>query len=169
MYKNIMVPLDGSELAECVLPHVEVFMKAALAETVFFVRVVEPLPLIIYGESVESFPAAAYGESFADKMEYWHTVEEEMRQSAAEYLDTATSHLKQYGIPIQCEVLMGKTADTLIAYVGKNNINLILIATHGRSGVSRWIMGSVAGRMLRSSRIPVLMVHAPGFAPRKND
>ena len=69
MYQKVMVPLDGSDLAECVLPHVKDFIKSSLAKTVVFVMVVEPLPLLLYGESVEAFPVSTYGESYAAKLE----------------------------------------------------------------------------------------------------
>ena len=65
-------------------------------------------------------------------------------------------------VKFQTEVIAGNVADSLIDYAEDNDIDLILIATHGRSGVSRWVRGSIADRILRASRIPVLMVRAPG-------
>ena len=58
--------------------------------------------------------------------------------------------------------MVGSVADSLVDYSTDNEIDLIIIATHGRSGVTRWVMGSVADKILRSSRIPVLMIRAPG-------
>ncbi|MDX1708511.1 MAG: universal stress protein, partial [Desulfobacterales bacterium] len=63
------------------------------------------------------------------------------------------------------EVLEGKVADTLAHWAEKSEVDLIVIASHGRSGVSRWIMGSVAERLLRSACVPVLMIRAPGCFP----
>jgi nucleotide-binding universal stress UspA family protein len=63
------------------------------------------------------------------------------------------------------EVLEGKVADTLAQWAEKNGVGLIIIASHGRSGVTRWIMGSVADRVMRSACVPVLMVRAPGCFP----
>ena len=57
---------------------------------------------------------------------------------------------------------MGSVADKLIDYAEANEVDMILMATHGRSGVSRWVRGSIADRILRASRVPVLMVRAPG-------
>ncbi|HLA05548.1 MAG TPA: universal stress protein [Syntrophales bacterium] len=162
MYKKVMVPLDGSDLAECVLPHVKDFIKSSLAKTVVFVMVVEPLPLLLYGESVEAFPVSTYGESYAARLEHWQTVEAERKSAAEEYLKKASSFLNEYGERVQCEVLIGKVAQTLAAYAEDKNVDLTMIATHGRSGVSRWIMGSVADRVFRSSNAPVLMVRTPG-------
>jgi len=62
-------------------------------------------------------------------------------------------------------VLSGRAAETLAEYATRNEVDLIVIATHGRSGVSRWVMGSVADRLLRSVNAPVLMVRAPGCGP----
>lgn len=169
MYQRIMVPLDGSELAECVLPHVESFLKTSLVKTVVFLRVVEPFPLMVYGESVETFPATIGGESYAGKLDYWNKLEGEIKTAAEEYLDKATGHLKQYGAEIKREVLTGRVAETIITYADKNKIDLILLATHGRSGVTRWIMGSVADRIMSSSNVPVLIVRVPGYAPAKKD
>jgi len=60
------------------------------------------------------------------------------------------------------DVLVGNVSDSLVDYVDANEIDLVLIATHGRSGLSRWVRGSIADRVLRSSRAPVLMVRAGG-------
>ena len=72
------------------------------------------------------------------------------------------SQLGKEGIGFETEVLVGRTADTLVTYSEANDIDLILMATHGRSGISRWVRGSVADRILRASRVPVLLVRAPG-------
>jgi len=161
MYQNVMVPLDGSDLAECVLPHVKDFIKSSLAKTVVFVRVIEPLPLLVYGELAETFPLSTYAEPYADRLDHWQSVEAERKSAAEEYLKKASSFLNEYGERVQCEVLVGKVAQTIAAYAEDNKVDLTMIATHGRSGVSRWIMGSVADRIFRSSNAPVLMVRAP--------
>ena len=63
------------------------------------------------------------------------------------------------------EVLEGSVAETLAAWAEQNDVDLIIIASHGRSGVSRWVMGSVADRILRSVCVPVMMIRAPGCTP----
>ena len=60
----------------------------------------------------------------------------------------------------------GRVAESLVDYAEKNDIDMIVIASHGRSGVSRWVMGSVAEKMVRSSCVPVLMVKAPVCEPK---
>jgi nucleotide-binding universal stress UspA family protein len=162
MYQKIMIPLDGSELAECVLPHAEAFIKGGMAKTAVLIWVLEPLPTAMYGASVETFASSAQEDIFASNADYWGKMEAERRSTAQEYLDRIAGRFNHYGADIKCEILEGQVAATLAGYTEKNNIDLLLIATHGRSGVSRWMMGSVADRVLHYSHVPVLMVRAPG-------
>jgi nucleotide-binding universal stress UspA family protein len=157
MYKKIMVPLDGSELAECVLPHVDGFVTGCQVETIIFVRVIESTPTSYSGISSTTKP-----QDFEKIQENAKKIEEERKSSVARYLAAVISRVKQEGIKYKAEVLVGKVADRLVDYVDANEIDLVLIATHGRSGISRWVRGSIADRVLRSSRAPVLMVRADG-------
>jgi len=151
-----MVPLDGSELAECVLSHVEAFIEGCQVSTIVFVRVIETAPMAFRGSYVTSEVDIVKLETNAK------SIEEERKASAAEYLNQVANRLKPNGVTFQQEVLVGKAADRLVEYTEANDIDLILIATHGRSGISRWVRGSIADRILRASRVPVLMVRAPG-------
>ena len=69
--------------------------------------------------------------------------------------------LEKNGGQIRADVIVGRVADSLADYADKSGFDLILIATHGRSGVSRWVWGSVADRILHAATIPILMVRAP--------
>lgn len=169
MYQKIMIPLDGSELAECVLPHAEAFIRGGMAKTAVFLWVLEPLPTAMYGASVETFASSAQEDIFASNAEYWEKMGAERKSTAEEYLNRIAGPFKQYGTEIKCEILEGRIAETLANYAEKNNVDLLLIATHGRSGVSRWLIGSVADRVLHYSHVPVLMVRAPGSKPTSND
>ena len=169
MYQKILIPLDGSKLAECVLPHAEAYFKNGLVETAVFLRVLEPLPLRLYDDVAESFMTSAYENAYSQKVESWEKLEEERKKSVETYLKQIADSYSQYGSEIKCEVLEGRVADTIASYAEKNNVDLILIATHGRSGVGRWLMGSVADRVLRSSRMPVMMINATGCAGAEND
>lgn len=162
MYHKIMIPLDGSELAECVLPHAEALIKGGLTKTAVLLWVLEPLPTAMYGASVETFASSAQEDIFVSHTEYWEKMEAERKSTAAEYLKRIAERFSQYGAEIKCQILEGRIADTLAGFAEKNNIDLILIATHGRSGINRWLMGSVADRVLHYSDVPVLMVRAPG-------
>lgn len=152
MYKTIIVPLDGSQLAECVLSHVDTLAKGCQVENVIFVRVVEPFSQIVAGEYYVS-----QGE--VDR------INSKMISEAEVYLQQLIQGQRYNGIKIKGEVITGRIAETLADYATQKGADLIVIATHGRSGVSRWVWGSAADRILRSSCVPVLMVRAPGCVP----
>jgi len=123
--------------------------KGMPCSDVVFVRVVGP-------------PAAShYGEAPISPQIYEET-ESARKSEAKDYLDQIKNRLKYEGTELHSEVLVGRVADSLADYTEKNDIDLILIATHGRSGVTRWVRGSVADKILRYSNVPVLMVRAPG-------
>lgn len=156
MYTKIMVPLDGSELAECVLPHVEAITTGCKITNVVFVRVVNPVQL---PASVPARGEFGFNEKERQKLE------EQRKQNAEAYLKNMTQSTRFEGAVLSYEVLEGKVADTLAHWAEQNGVDLIVIASHGRSGVSRWVMGSVADRVLRSACVPVLMIRAPGCFP----
>jgi len=144
-----MVPLDGSELAECVLPHVEAIAKGCNVGKITLIRVVTPLHL--HG-GVESRLSP----------EERRRLEADSTDIARNYLDQVVKRLTDIGIAAKSEVLYGNVIDKLVDYADRNGVDLTVIATHGRSGVSRWVWGSVADRILRSAYMPVLMVRVPG-------
>jgi nucleotide-binding universal stress UspA family protein len=152
MYSTILVPLDGSKLAECVLPHVETLVKGSQAKKVIFARVVEPFrpPMSDY----------IINEEQIKKVDKEHT------EYAGKYLNQVLGQVKfGSGVRVETAVLHGNPAETLADFAGKSEADIIVIATHGRSGVSKWVWGGVADRVLRSSCVPVLMVRAPGCVP----
>ena len=151
MYRKILVPLDGSKLAECVLPHVAALAQASRVQEVIFVRVFEPFrpPPSDYVVSEEQIDRINSGNKAA----------------AENYLQELVNRVHLDGIQKRWEVVSGRVAETLADCANRNNVDLIIIATHGRSGVSRWVWGSVADRILRSSCVPILMVRAPGCGP----
>ena len=152
MYKKIVVPLDGSQLAECVLPHVETIAKACELPEVIFLQVIEPPPT--------PFTYRYVSEEERQKFEAEDSAE--ARKTAEDYLDSVVKSTNYGGANVHSEVIIGNPAEIIADYASKNEVDLVVIATHGRSGVSRWAFGSVADRILRSSCVPVLMVKAPG-------
>ena len=152
MYKKILVPLDGSDLAQCVFPHLEALAAGCQAKEVLLIRVIEPFRQPTPSE-------------YTIKPEEVIRINEEVKAEAEKYMNQAKTKIRLPGIGVKTEVLRGSPADTLAEYAAKNQVDLILIATHGRSGVSRWVWGSVADRVLRSACVPVLMVRAPGCIP----
>lgn len=154
MYQKVLVPLDGSPLAECVFPHLESMATSGQAKGVVLLRVVEPEPL-----------PGAYQEPWETKVQDWKRTEAEHVNAAKKYLTDVSTRLKLGTASVQTAVLVGPTAATIADYAKKNGLDLILIATHGRSGVSRWVWGSVADRVLHSACVPVFMVRPPGCVP----
>ncbi len=158
MYQNILVPLDGSKLAECVLPHVQALVRGCQASRVIFVQVVEHF----------RHPPGGH---LALPDEQVREIASRHRAEAQAYLKNVTS-AGSYGSARAESVVLdgyvaetGVVAETLADYAAHNNVDLIVMATHGRSGVSRWVWGSVADRLLRSACVPVLLVRAPGCVP----
>jgi nucleotide-binding universal stress UspA family protein len=152
MYQKIMVPLDGSELAECVLPQVEAIAKGCQVSQVDFVRVLEPIP-----------PSA--DEGFILTADTLEQIDADRKAAAEDYLKSLVKRLEYNGTEFKWKVIFGKVADSLSEYADQNDIDLIVIATHGRTGISRWAWGSVSDRILRSSFLPILMIRAPGYEP----
>lgn len=151
MYKKIMVPLDGSKLAESVLPHVEAIAKGTNAEEVILVSVTERVlgyrPVTDYGQPTEEklIPEAV------GKME----------KQAQKYLDRVAKGLEAKGIKTETLVFLGNPAEEITFNAKHYGADLIIMASHGRSGISRWTHGSVADKVFRASSVPVLMVRAP--------
>jgi nucleotide-binding universal stress UspA family protein len=160
MYKHIMVPLDGSELAECVLSHVVTLATSCqLPPEITLVRVVTPLKLyggLDFGGAVEYISA-----------EQIQRLEDENSKNAGDYLAKQVTRLKAQGINAQAKVVFGLASESLTNYAEKNGVDLIVIATHGRSGIKEWFWGSVAERVLKTSKIPILMVRPDGCSLNK--
>ena len=157
MYNKIMVPLDGSDLAESVLPHLEFLTTACKAAHVVLVRVINPVSL------PASVPAQGnFGFTEKDRQK----LEANRKKTAEEYLKKTAGGIAIPDTNFSYAVLEGKPADMLADYATQNEVDLIIIASHGRSGVSRWVLGSVADRIVRNSCVPVMMVRAPGCEPR---
>jgi nucleotide-binding universal stress UspA family protein len=157
MYKNILVPMDGSELAECVLPHVETIVRGCNSPTVIFARVVEPTHSP-FGAGTDG--GTVFTEQEANKVR--EDIDRRNKVEAQQYLTTLAGRTKYDNAEVQTILLSGHPAESLAEYVRKNNIDLVIMSTHGRSGVSRWVWGSTADKLLRSACVPVMMVRAPG-------
>ncbi len=154
MYDKILVPVDGSELAECVLPHIENIVTDCGVKEIIFLRVIEPLaPAIAGGDYI-------MGEDESEALQNRHET------AARNYLDQLTSGLPYDKVTLSGEVITGKAAENIADFAAHQGVDLVIMATHGRSGVSRWVMGSVAERVIRWSCVPVLIVRPPQCAPK---
>jgi nucleotide-binding universal stress UspA family protein len=142
--KKILVPLDGSEVAKSVLPVVEEFAKTMGASLVLYHSVA---PLSAY-PGFESAGAAALGEAV-----------EEMQRQAREILARASEEVKSRGVEATTVVSLGTAVDGVLSAADELDVDLIAIATHGRSGLGRAVLGSVAdGVIRRSADVPCLVV-----------
>jgi len=155
MYKNILIPLDGSKLAECVLSHVDGFISDGGVETITFVRVVKPAGFLSIAQNVD---AESEPKEYENMMISLDRIEEKRVSLAAKYLEEILNRFKQNGIEYKKEVLVGKISKNIIKYAESHDVDLILMATHGRSGVKGWLHGRTADLLLRLSRIPILSV-----------
>ncbi|MBA7648684.1 hypothetical protein ES703_56472 [subsurface metagenome] len=157
---TILVPLDGSELAESVLPHFEILAKQRSAELVDVVllRVCEPCqPDVMLTHARASM--TPYSPQLTVKSdEYVKRETDKRKREAEQYLARVEKRFKDAGLKVTSEMLWGNPADEIINYANRNPFNLIVMATHGHSGVSRWVMGSVADRVLRGVSSPVYLV-----------
>ncbi len=142
MYKKILVPLDGSELSESVLNHVVTIATSCQVLEVVLTRVREPLD--------KSVKKTLDAKIFSQLDEAYH-------DEAANYLEEIATTLKRKGIAVKVEVLSGKPAEEILTYSQRSGVDLIIMSTHGRSGVSRWVFGSVADKVIRQTEIPVLI------------
>jgi nucleotide-binding universal stress UspA family protein len=169
VFKKVLVPLDGSELAEAVLPYVEDLGKRCAAE-VILLQVITPPPdraTAIYRPPTSDMPMAPLPESAEDVTIAQHPIyrEQEMASLQAEAeqsLAGAKERLSKVGLEVRVEVLFGRPAEKIVEYAMKEDVDLIAMATHGRSGLSRWVFGSVAEKVLRAVALPILLISPPG-------
>lgn len=152
MYRRIVVPLDGSELAEAALPSAEGMAKLTDAP-LLLLRVIDASRLDRYG---------GYGMAF-DFTVYEQLVEDE-RTAASEYLAEIERVVRGRGLAVAVEQREGMASREILAATQEGD--LLVMASHGRGGVARWFMGSVAEEVIRRATVPVLLVHAaPDDAP----
>ncbi len=157
MYKKLMVPLDGSTVAECVLPQLETLAESCKEPPeIMLVRAVEPISVPV-GRELSHFGSLDEVSEF----------ESHQRTDAEKYLKEKVDYLNQQGFNARSEIVVGKASAALTDFANKGSFDLIIIATHGRSGVSRFVFGSVAEHILRTVTIPVLVVRA--LPPRTSE
>ena len=179
MYRRIMVPLDGSKLAECVLPYVEELAKGCGTEEVLLVSVTER----IGGQAPIAWPREAWHTEPAELSRPLPPIDAQlaaqpptsispkpigslpvavgkMQKQAERYLNRIAKRLQKKGFTVRAAVLLGHPAEEITVFAEEYNVSLIVMASHGRSGLTRWAYGSVADKVFRASPVPVLMVKA---------
>ena len=143
MFSRVLVPLDGSSLAEQVLPYVKILSKG-LGGQVELLRVIEPSPSASLMDPAQET--------------CWQRVPSGVDQDAEKYLTGVTSSLTGAGIQVSATVDHGDPASRIMATAEAPPGTLIAMSTHGKSGITRWALGSVANKVLHSTSNPLLMV-----------
>jgi nucleotide-binding universal stress UspA family protein len=151
--RTILVPLDGSERAELVLPHVETLAKQRSTEpaNVTLLKICEP-------PSTPSYYAPELSEVPLNWGEYMEQEVARCKQVSTKYLAKIEERFKDIGVSAKSEVLVGKASDVIVDYANKNPFDLIVMATHGRSGLSRLVYGSIATNIINGVSCPIFLV-----------
>ncbi len=142
MYKKILVPLDGSPLAEAVLPHAQALAKSEGAEIILLRVPVLPMTEFI---SCDAEVAAK--------------IVDDMEKQTEEYVEFEVAKLKKDGIKVSGLTREGSIPDTIVDVAKETHSDVIAMSTHGRSGLQRFLMGSVAEQVIGISPVPVLLIH----------
>jgi nucleotide-binding universal stress UspA family protein len=138
-FNKILVPLDGSELAEAALNPALAFAEAQSAEVVLL-RVVVPLAIKL-------------------DPDLYQRVIDNGQKVAKTYLDSIRARSPYSSARLKGDIVVGKAAKSIIDYSQENEIDLIVMSSHGRSGISRWVYGSVADRVLYHATCPTAVIH----------
>ena len=141
MFDHILVPLDGSSLAECVLPHAAAVAQAFGAR-VTLVRVLER--------------TRTAGRTGPVDLLDWQI----SKREAGAYLDGLTNRLRDAGLRTESAVLEGPAAERIVEFVGGHDVNLIVLSSHGRSGLSIWNVSSVVQKIILRAYVPTMIVRA---------
>ncbi len=150
MYEKMAVCLDGSTLAEQILPYAA--EQAKHFNSVLVLLRVIPGPVIL----APGIPGAGGGPVVTARME--KQVEKEQQEAEA-YLQTSAARLqKEYQVKTECLALIGPPGQTIVEFAANNEIGLIAIATHGRTGPGRVLFGSVADYVIKQTRLPILLI-----------
>ncbi|MEO6062276.1 MAG: universal stress protein [Thermoflexales bacterium] len=151
MYHNILVPLDGSDLGE-----------AALATATDIAR--------CSGSSVTlvQVPDHSMMEYYIDQPVVLADLRSRDAERAREYLDAIAARLRLDGLTVVTRVMDGAVADAILDVANSESVDLIAMATHGRSGIGRFLLGSVADRVTTHADVPVILVR-PASGPPKTE
>ena len=140
MYQCLLLPLDGSALAEQALPHAVAQAESFQAKLILL-KVLEPL-----------------AKSLNLPIEAARKAEEVTHELARDYLERIAASVRKSGIPVQTITVNGYAHKEIVRFAEVKQVDLIVMCTRGHSGFSRWLMGSVADRVVRGADVPVLLI-----------
>ena len=162
-YKKILVPLDGSALAIQALPHAEEIARSLGAQLILYQVVESPAGIVAAPTGTTSGgPSVAVGVGHVGMNVMGDDDERHKRamDEAAAYLARLVTSLQHRKIAAKADMNTGDPATYIVDYAAANAIDLIVISTHGRTGVGRWIYGSVANKVLQAAPCAVLVVRS---------
>lgn len=151
MYEGILIPLDGSENGEAALPVIEELISKLSAEIQTEIVLLQVISALTHWAVAGAATAPV---QFSDK---------ELKlieQQARNYLTQMSTNLISQGANVRTEIRFGNAAEEIIKVADELKVDLIAMSTHGRSGISRWTLGSIADRVIRGSQKPVLVIRA---------
>jgi len=147
MYRKVLVPLDGSELAECTLSHVKNLIKDGSVGEVTLLNIIKV-----------DIPWAQIRSEHHQVMDL-DEIRKPLFADSRKYLAEIESRFFPGGVKVKTESLeANRPADTITEYAREKGMDLIIIGTHGRTGLKKLMMGSVAFSVLHQSHIPVLLI-----------
>lgn len=156
-YQHILVPLDGSERAASAIAHAESIAKLSNARLVLLQVI--PSAAMLVSETAIASPGMGMPtiDPFLSASQF-DSVEDALVQEATKTLTDAAKPLQDSGLHVETVILSGLPADSIVAYATENKIDLIVMSTHGRTGLSRLLFGSVAESVLRHATCPIMLV-----------
>jgi nucleotide-binding universal stress UspA family protein len=154
MHKKILAPLDGSRFSESSLEQVKEIVDRPGSPEVVLLMVLEP-------DSFSVGELAAANTKMATQVAI--QTEQASKTKAMAYVNKIAEKLQKEGVSAKSAIVYGRPAEEILAYAEENKFDLIIMSTHGRSGISRWAFGSVAEEVIRSSSVPVLIASPLGL------
>jgi nucleotide-binding universal stress UspA family protein len=149
MYEKILVPLDGSKVAEAALANVADLAMRMAPKTKIEVTLLQVISNLTYNVlTPEELAQIPYSEKDL----------KQITQKSLEYLEKVAETLRVKHIDVKTMVSVGHAADEIVKVSQAIGANVIAMSTHGYSGVKRWALGSVADKVLHISDIPVLLI-----------
>ena len=141
---NILAPLDGSDIGEAALSHAE----ALAMETGASLSLLQVIP------PPGGLEAKIFGSEFRRLVKAMH-------DSGEEYLGSVAERLTKKGVKTTYKVIAGDPAHMIVEHINDEKVSLVAMSTHGRTGIARWILGSVADKVLHEAEVPMFLVRSP--------
>lgn len=143
MYKKILVPLDGSKVAEGVLSHAKSLAYSEGAELILLTVAANPAMDFLFSD-----PGLA------------ENAVQEQEEKSKKYISAIEQDLKSAGFRVSALLRVGSVAETILGVADELQADVIAMSTHGRTGAARWLLGSIAERVVHNSKVPVLLIRA---------